>query len=78
MVGVLDLDQLEAVLSVIAPSPPHYYNYILFSKKPMDMKRIPMKGGRPGVGVTKRSRASNVIPELAEDSMYGYVSYLEM
>ena len=34
---------------------------------------MPIKG-RGGMNVSKRSRASNIIPELAEDSMYGYVS----
>ena len=34
---------------------------------------MPIKG-RGGMNVGKRSRASNIIPELAEDSMYGYVS----
>ena len=29
--------------------------------------------GRGGGTINKRSRASNIIPELAEDTMYGYV-----
>jgi hypothetical protein len=38
---------------------------------------MPIKG-RGGLNVSKRSRASNIIPELAEDSMYGYVSVNEI
>ena len=38
---------------------------------------MPIKG-RGGMNVGKRSRASNIIPELAEDSMYGYVSIQDL